>query len=309
MDKDTKRLLKQEERDQRVAEVHRRSPALREADEALAAAGRAGLLAAAGGGDLAGVRERIAALRGKRRQILASLGLDEGIYEVAWDCPLCQDRGWQRPGEPCVCQRQGDSQRRLTESGLTPLQQKQTFGNFSLSWYDHPAEVEKLVGRLRQFADSLIRGEPCGNIFLFGPVGNGKTHLCSAVANQALAGGRLVAYWQVEELVETLREEMYGKGERPPGRSLPERLLRADLLILEDLGAERLTDFAEEQLVQLIDQRIGWQKPWLITSHLIGEKFSGRYDARLVDRVLGEGQRLYLKESSVRFKRAQKEKR
>ncbi|MEL7622175.1 MAG: ATP-binding protein [Clostridiales bacterium] len=318
MDRDTRRLLKQAERDKRIMELYSRSPQLKKLDDDLAAAGREGLTKVWQGTAIAGIQKKISLLQEKKSQLLSSLGLDETVYEVAWDCPLCQDRGYVQPGQPCSCQRRDDGSRRILESGLSPLQKKMTFENFSLEWYDQPAEVERLVQQMQGFSELLVQGEPCGNLFLFGPVGNGKTHLCSAVANRVLGVGKRVIYIRTEELLEALREDFYGRSEKPErerqerpafSRSqLTARLLEADLLILEDLGTERLTDFAEEQLTSLIDQRISWQKPWIITSHLIGDKFSGRYDLRLVDRVLGEGKRLYLKENSIRFKKAQKEK-
>ncbi|MCL1805035.1 MAG: ATP-binding protein [Clostridiales bacterium] len=304
-DRDTLRLLKQAERDKRVELLYRQNPRLKEIDDELAAAGKEGLLRAWDGGDIEAVAQRISMLQARKVQALAALGVDEGVYDAPWDCPVCQDRGYVAPGEPCECLRRDESLQRLVGSGLSALQKMQSFENFSLEWYSRPEEVKGLASRMKAFADKLIQGAPCGNLFLFGPVGNGKTHLCGAVANRVLAAGKTVIYYRVEELLEALREEMYGRGDYS---HLQERLMRADLLILDDLGTERLTDFTEEQLIGVIDGRINRQKPWIVTSHLIGEKFTDRYDPRLVDRVLGEGTRLYLNENSIRFKKARKDK-
>lgn len=304
VDRDSGRLRKQEERDRRINEIYQRDPQLKKLDDEMAAAGREGLLRVWEGGNVSEIRDRMSILQAERDRLLRSLGADERIYDVVWDCPLCQDRGYIRPGEPCRCRSKDDGGRRWEESGLSPLQRTQTFGNFSLEWYEKPAEVARLVEQMKAFADKLIGGGACGNLFLFGPVGNGKTHLCSAVANRVLEAGRTVAYTGAEELLEALRDDIYGRGD-DSRLDMRDRLLRADLLILDDLGTERLTEFAEDQLTNLVDQRINRQKPWLITSRLIGDKFSKRYDARLVDRVLGEGKRLYLNEGSIRYKRAQ----
>ena len=319
-DRDTRRLMKQAERDRRIDGIYLLSPELKNIDQELAAAGKDGLRRVWEGGDVDAVKGRIAQLLEKKRLALQTLGYNEGIYDVAWDCPICEDRGFVRPGETCACQKR-DDMGRIAEFGLSSLQRKQSFGNFSFQWYDRPAEVSKLVERVKVFAGEVACGRASGNIFLYGQVGNGKTHLCSAVANQVLEAGKTVFYTRADEIVEALREDIYGRGESyrgdnsdndsasgsaaPVRGQLQYKLARADLLILEDLGTERLTDFAEEQLIRLIDQRINWQKPWMITSHLVGDKFTSRYDPRLVDRVLGEGLRLYLNESSIRFKRAQ----
>ena len=329
-DRDTHRLLKQAQRDDKIHVLYTLNPRLKELDDELAAAGREGLLRAWEGSGIDHARQKITGLQEKREELLASLGLDESVYDVVWDCPLCQDRGYVRPGTPCVCTQRDDGDRRAAGSGLSPMQKMQTFETFSLQWYDHPEEVEKIVTQMKNVIRDLIAGALCGNLFLFGPVGNGKTHLCSAAANLALAQGNSVIYMRTETLVEALREDIYGRGDYTGrwdaqsredrmdsvnqqagasyGRgSLQNRLLQADLLILEDLGTERLTEFAQEQLTNLVDLRIQWHKPWIITSHLIGDKFTARYDPRLIDRILGEGKRLYLKEGSIRFKKAQKD--
>jgi DNA replication protein DnaC len=215
----------------------------------------------------------------------------------------------------------------MAESGLSPLQKKQTFGNFSVDWYDDPVGVKIIVDQIKGFAGDLISGRACGNLFLHGPVGNGKTHLCCSVANLVLEAGRSVVYFRGPDLLSAMRDEIYGRsdtagrweGQRRdrqdgegrqsgagvgPGKDLLRRVIQADLFILDDLGDERLTDFAEEQFISIVDQRLNWQKPWMITSHLAGDRFISHYDARLVDRILGESVKLNFKEKSIRFKRA-----
>ena len=77
-------------------------------------------------------------------------------------------------------------------------------------------------------------------------------------------------------------------------------------VVTPDNGAlTHIKAFSGIDEVREIDERINRQKAWLVTSNLVGEAFTGRYDPRLVDRIMGEAKRLYFRENSVRHKKAQ----
>ena len=68
-----------------------------------------------------------------------------------------------------------------------------------------------------------------------------------------------------------------------------DRLLKAELLILDDFGVERGTDFAKEQIFNLIDQRSRSMKPLIVTTNLsVNDLCSAKYIAteRIYSRVL-----------------------
>lgn len=102
--------------------------------------------------------------------------------------------------------------------------------------------------------------------------GQGKTHSAIAALNSWARMGRSVYFLTAADYVERLRREATagrdesvgdagtdGDGDEPPRRTghLPTQALLAarSLVVLDDLGAERLTAFAEEQLVRLVDSR------------------------------------------------------
>lgn len=308
MDKTSKRLQKQNERDRRVEAMYRQHPEIKEIDDAIAANGHAMLRAATGlaaDAFMAGLQERQTLLLKQQSHLLQQAGLDLTIYEVVWDCPLCQDRGYRLPGQKCRCALRESAAEQQLHSGLAPLQLTQTFDNFSLEWYQEPQKYERILHIARQFAQQVAQGTYAGNLMLYGAIGTGKTHLCSAIANHVLAAGGTVMYMKASRLFAKLRSQMYGDNDGQREEDPMETLLQADLLILDDLGTEKRTEFVEEQLFTLIDERIIRRKPWVISTNFSVDKLLNHYDERLTDRILGEAQRLRFDDVSIRRQKIQ----
>ncbi len=89
-----------------------------------------------------------------------------------------------------------------------------------------------------------------------------------------------------------------------------EQLRSCDLLVIDDLGAERTTDFVIEQLVLILEDRNYQNKPWIINSNLDLNQIKEYYTARTSDRIL-ERARVFklVKEKSARVEMASQRKR
>ena len=82
------------------------------------------------------------------------------------------------------------------------------------------------------------------------------------------------------------------------------------MLVIDDLGAERTTDFVIEQLVLILEDRNYQNKPWIINSNLDLNQIKEYYTARTSDRIL-ERARVFklVKEKSARVEMASQRKR
>ena len=89
-----------------------------------------------------------------------------------------------------------------------------------------------------------------------------------------------------------------------------EQLRSCDLLVIDDLGAERTTDFVIEQLVLILEDRNYQNKPWIINSNLDLNQIKEYYTARTSDRIL-ERARVFklVREKSARVEMASQRKR
>jgi DNA replication protein DnaC len=79
-------------------------------------------------------------------------------------------------------------------------------------------------------------------VYVYGPPGNGKTHQAAAAANTLVARGRAVLFATAPELLAMIRDG-FNAGQ---AEDLTEACQRVPWLVVDDLGAERLTDWAAE---------------------------------------------------------------
>ena len=131
-------------------------------------------------------------------------------------------------------------------------------------------------------------------IVFVGPSGSGKTHLLEAIGRQFLDQGRTVRYELVAHLLQRLRSS-YSMNEES---RVIEVCYGADVLLLDDLGLEKPSEWVVEQLTSLIDER--WRNNRLLAvgtneSHItIEERLGPRIASRLFDRTTGKSEVVYL---------------
>ncbi len=211
------------------------------------------------------------------------------------NCPHCHGVGYIREDVevghpnfgklfPCSCRfaeiEAAQKNRQLEISSLGPLAGK-TFDNFLPEGHTTDA-VQRASLRLafetaRKYADS-----PRGWLLLTGGYGCGKTHLAAAIANARLAAGQPVMFINAPDLLDHLRAT-YGPGSEVSYDELFERVRNIPLLIIDDLGAESPTPWAQEKLYQIFNHRYNLALPTVVTSNVELERFDPRLRSRLVD--------------------------
>jgi DNA replication protein DnaC len=145
--------------------------------------------------------------------------------------------------------------------------------------------------------DAQLYAEQAGGwLYVCGPCGAGKSHLAAAIANQLAMSGRGVTYASVPDLLRFVRGGI-GGGEAD---ARLEALMHIDLLVLDDIGAEYLTVWAQEQLFILLNARYLADRATILTSNDRLEALP----ARLASRIGELGQIIWLPVSDYRRLRA-----
>ena len=253
------------------------------------------------------LQQEIEALMKERHALLMQYGVDEAVYKPKWDCPLCEDRGYLADGTLCKCYQQERIQNIIEQSGMSAAMQQYRFENFYLDGFDKPEDIQKKVEWCKQFARQIVNGICNDSLFLRGDVGRGKTHLSSAIANAVLAGGKTVIYKRAADLFDMIRRYKYEESTQRWHEVL-DQLISCDLLVIDDLGAERTTDFVTEQLVLLLEERNYRNKPWIINSNLKLSQIQDSYNTRVSDRIMDRATAILLERPNS-YRKEQAEQR
>jgi DNA replication protein DnaC len=211
------------------------------------------------------------------------------------DCPICGGVGHMRQDLPitdpnfgklvmCSCLARkahtGAQSRLLRLSNLEALKDK-TFDSFlpeGLVGADSKevSSLEMAYRFAQQYAQELR-----GWFLLMGGYGSGKTHLAAAIANAAIERGVETLFLTVPDLLDWLRYSYDA-----PDTSFEQRfeeIRNVPLLILDDLGTQNATPWAEEKLFQIINYRYVQRQPTVVTTNLDLVEIDGRISSRLLD--------------------------
>jgi DNA replication protein DnaC len=142
---------------------------------------------------------------------------------------------------------------------------------------------DTVVREVRRYVRDLEQNLDDGRgIWFVGDVGTGKTTLAMLVSKAAIEAGRSVAIYSLPRLLGVLRESMSSEEGL---QRLVDDLSEVDLLHLDDLGAERATDWVLEQLYAIVNARYEEQRSLVITTNLQPEALSEQLGPRIVSRI------------------------
>ena len=224
---------------------------------------------------------------------------DDGLIH----CDVCHERrqtvvkrfrlsGYFIPRCPCSCQIEEERQKKeqqMQRERMERIKRRRAHGlrDKSLHAYifDHDngsnPVMEKARAYVRNWKEALKNNV---GLLLFGDVGTGKSFFAGCIANALLDQDVPVLMTSFPAILNQLT------GVYPEERmEFINSLNDYDLLIIDDLGVERSTEFAMEQMFEVIDRRYRSGKPMIITTNLTLEQLRNPPDlahARIYERIL-----------------------
>lgn len=241
--------------------------------------------------ELNNIKEEITDLRAKKYEMLVSHGYNPDYLNLHYNCPKCKDTGFIGI-DKCSCFKSKLIKLYYKDSDLEEAVKTNNFKNFNINLYsNHKLNDERYTPR-KNIEDILeyITGEYLPNfknsntnLLFYGNSGTGKTFLSWCIAKELLNKGFLVVYKTSDDLLRALKDIKFNND-----TDLENLLINCDLLIIDDLGSEQITDFSSTELFTLINKKILKNKKMLISTNLSLPLISKRYSERISSRIIGE---------------------
>ena len=240
-----------------------------------------------------GLRQKNLSLQEKRAALLRHAGLPVNYTDVIYTCEKCKDRGYVG-SQMCSC-----LQNLLKKLAHEFLCEQSALGNCSFSTFHldyYPDQIDPALGiNPRQRMGEILQycqryasrfSLASHSILMQGKTGLGKTHLSLSIASAVLEQGFGVIYMSAQNLLSKIEREHFARAINDNGDTFS-MVCDADLLILDDLGAEFATQFTVSAIYNIINSRILGGKPTIINTNLTLSELRDRYTERIVSRLMG----------------------
>jgi DNA replication protein DnaC len=193
--------------------------------------------------------------------------------------PMCVEEAGVRRVVRCDCWREELIRRRLAQARIPKRYEHCDLSNF----VTYPNEkLQRAVTGVRKFSEAFPAVDK--GLFLIGRPGIGKCHLAVAALKHAiLASGARGLFYDVRELLKLIRST-YNRETRTAEMEVLRPVLEADLLVLDDLGAEKTSEWVEETLNLVVNTRYSERRPTIFTSNYEEKEQTGAGDS-LLERV------------------------
>ncbi|MGA9768892.1 MAG: ATP-binding protein [Blastocatellia bacterium] len=197
-------------------------------------------------------------------------------------CPSCGGTGWElvegRGVRPCPCKKSARADLQLAQAQIPTRFAHCVLENFDL--------VQPSLHRAMMTTKKFVEEYPLvdvGMLFL-GRCGVGKTHLAVAALKELINKGINGLFYDFRDLLKEIQDS-YNPNTRTSELKILAPVFEAEVLVLDELGASKPTEWVQETMTHIINKRYNDKKVTIFTSNYLDMPIGTSYDESLTDRV------------------------
>lgn len=313
---------------QRKAELYAKIPRLSEIDNQISFIGlkyNRLILTSAGSSSahLSELEQNMKILSDEKNSILEANNISPDFFKPQYECERCKDTGYitgTAGSQRCSCYKQQIINHLFSLSNIN-LNGNESFENFNEALYPQEVDQERYGIAISPRENIINIKNACmeftgnidnpgyKNLFFSGRTGVGKTFLSLSIARELLNQGRTVLYLTAPLLFDIITEhKMLAYKEENYNDDKYKSIFSVELLIIDDLGTETLSDARYAELLNILNSRqansgISACKT-IISTNLGPKKLFDLYTERIASRIIGHFDRLVLAGRDIRSLKA-----
>lgn len=164
------------------------------------------------------------------------------------------------------------------------------FQNLNFENFNSNSENELAIAIAKDYVNKNITSANTNGLIIMGESGVGKTHLAASIANKLIENDKIVLMGRLTTLLDMIKETF--KDNTKSENELIELYSNVDMIIIDDLGTEKISNWALEKLYTIIENRNENRLPIIITTRFdkqgLIERFSQSQDKQLVDAIISK---------------------
>jgi len=221
----------------------------------------------------------------KRNRLLTDGGYPIDYLAPIYTCQKCHDTGFLPESRTkCSCFIEAQTRLLFEQSGIFDLITVQNFDTLSFEYFNEAeaASYSNALNISKNFTGNF--NSDYQNLVFYGNVGTGKTFLSCCIAKELMEKGHSVTYCSADKLFKNLVDLRF-QDDREEYFSFMEEINQCDLLIIDDLGTEAISERVKADLFTCLNNRDLLKKATLISTNLTLDELNRRYSERIFSRV------------------------